>query len=150
MREIKKIIIHCSDSPDHMDIGANEIRVWHTQRGFEGPDGILGTKDDLAYHFICRRDGLIEIGRMEDQVGAHCFHHNDDSLGICWIGRDWISGEQKKALKLLCKSLLNRYGLTVDDIRGHCEFDAGKTCPNFNQFNAFKSMDDFRNFMRKD
>ena len=34
MRKINLIVIHCSDTYARMDIGVNEIRQWHLQRGF--------------------------------------------------------------------------------------------------------------------
>ena len=33
MRKINLIVIHCSDTYARMDIGVNEIRQWHLQRG---------------------------------------------------------------------------------------------------------------------
>jgi hypothetical protein len=31
MREIKYLVVHCSDSPNDMDIGAEEIHKWHLE-----------------------------------------------------------------------------------------------------------------------
>jgi N-acetylmuramoyl-L-alanine amidase len=53
MRKINLIVIHCSDTYARMDIGVNEIRQWHLQRGF----------NDIGYHYVIRRDGAIEQGR---------------------------------------------------------------------------------------
>ena len=50
MRKINLIVIHCSDTYARMDIGVNEIRQWHLQRGF----------NDIGYHYVIRRDGAIE------------------------------------------------------------------------------------------
>ena len=60
MRKINLIVIHCSDTYARMDIGVNEIRQWHLQRGF----------NDIGYHYVIRRDGAIEQGRPIEKPGA--------------------------------------------------------------------------------
>ncbi|WP_306305453.1 hypothetical protein [Porphyromonas gingivicanis] len=34
MRAIEKIIVHCSATPPEQDIGVEEIRSWHQERGW--------------------------------------------------------------------------------------------------------------------
>lgn len=125
MRTIKKIIIHCSDSDDSLDIGRREIDEWHKARGFLSPTGL-----HIGYHFVVRRSGLIELGRPVDEVGAHVKGHNSDSIGICWIGRKAISENQKRELFKLVKTLMIQYKIDIDNVYGHYEFDPNKTCPN--------------------
>ena len=60
MRKINLIVIHCSDTYARMDIGVNEIRQWHLQRGF----------NDIGYHYVIRRDGAIEQGRPIEKPGS--------------------------------------------------------------------------------
>lgn len=76
MREITRIIVHCSDTPASMDIGVDEIRKWHKEKGWS----------DIGYHFVIRRNGTIETGRPIEIPGAHVKGHNHDSIGICLIG----------------------------------------------------------------
>lgn len=80
-------------------------------------------------------DGVIEEGRPLTKQGAHCRAHNSSSIGICLIGKDDFTPKQYDALSELCKSLMQEYGISSDDIYGHYEFSA-KSCPNF-------SVDDF-------
>lgn len=61
MRKIDRIVIHCSASPDNRDIGAEEIRQWHKSQGWK----------DIGYHWVIRRDGTIEQGRKEFDIGSH-------------------------------------------------------------------------------
>ena len=35
MREINSIVFHVSETPENMDIGVEEIREWHLERGFD-------------------------------------------------------------------------------------------------------------------
>ena len=133
MREIKKIILHCSDS----DFGsASLIRKWHTEeRGW----------DDIGYHYVITNgvqtsmypyvasdDGIIQEGRSVDITGAHVRGHNSDSIGICLIGKHHFTVKQLyEALPALIQTLLAIHELTLDNVYGHNEFDPEKTCPNF-------------------
>lgn len=125
MRTIKKIIVHCSDSDDSLDIGRKEIDEWHRERGFLSESGI-----SIGYHFVIRRNGTIEIGRPISEVGAHCKGQNSNSIGICWVGRKAIGSKQRVELFKLLKSLMVQYKIPIDAVYGHYEFDPNKTCPN--------------------
>ncbi|MBT3012062.1 MAG: N-acetylmuramoyl-L-alanine amidase [Candidatus Thiodiazotropha sp. (ex Ctena orbiculata)] len=119
---ISKIIIHCSDTPDHLDIGAQTIHAWHRQPPFNF--------DGIGYHRIIRRNGVIEHGRPEYWNGAHCKGHNKDSLGICLIGRKRFTQQQMNSLAEQIQIWLQRYPIKL--ICGHRDLDPKKTCPNFN------------------
>jgi len=125
MRSIKKIIIHCSDTPDDMEIGRKEIHLWHTD---PRPNG-NGWRD-IGYHAVVRRDGTVEVGRPTAENGAHVRGHNHDSLGICWIGRDQPSAIQYQSLLAKVLEWCLWLDIPSSEIYGHCEFDKMKTCPN--------------------
>jgi N-acetylmuramoyl-L-alanine amidase len=130
-REIDKIIVHCSDSPDDRDIGFKEIDQWHKERGWDGVlVGIDSHRVYCGYHYIIKRDGTTQIGRPEHYIGAHCQGYNKTSLGIVWIGRESISTAQTDTLMTLLRMLTLRHGLSYSDVFGHCEFNPNKTCPN--------------------
>ena len=61
-KETKYIIIHCSATRPSQDIGFEEINRWHRAKGW-----LM-----CGYHFIIKRNGTIEDGRLTDEVGAHC------------------------------------------------------------------------------
>ncbi len=135
MRPIDHIVIHCSATPASMDIGASEIREWHTDpRRVGGPFAAIG------YHYVIRRDGHIETGRPEQQVGAHVTGHNAKSIGVCMVGgverqdgkmvaRDNFTPAQWASLKHLVTQLNQRYPLAK--IVGHRDLHRGKECPSF-------------------
>ena len=127
MRKIKQIILHVSDSPDDRDIGFKEINQWHRERGFMSPSNI-----SCGYHYIIRKDGTIEKGRPDSEVGAHCYGQNKTSIGVVWVGRNKLSLEQNNKLIRTLRYLINKYKLNPDDIKGHHEYEDGKTCPNLN------------------
>lgn len=125
MRNIKKIVVHCTDSDDSLDIGFNEINEWHKQNGWLSPSGI-----SCGYHYIVRRNGKVEHGRPEIESGAHVRGHNRDSIGVVWVGRKEPSNEQYKKLLGLLRVLCHRHNISIENVLGHGEIDHLKTCPN--------------------
>jgi N-acetylmuramoyl-L-alanine amidase len=132
MRKIEKLVIHCSDSPDPSAIRLKDIEAWHKDRGFTSVSGI-----HCGYHYVIPRDGTLEVGRPESEVGAHVQGFNSISLGICLVGRKLFSTEQMDTLFLLLSDLLLKYQLPVGAILGHYELNPHKTCPNM-QMNDFR------------
>jgi len=127
MREIKKIIIHCADTPEGRDVKTEEIKRWHTEeRGWS----------DIGYHWVVELDGSIHQGRSEDIAGAHCRGHNSDSIGICYVGgadsegnpKDTRTEGQKDSLKSLITEILDRHANA--EVFGHRDFSE-KACPSF-------------------
>ena len=133
-RKVNLIIIHCSDTYDHLDIGATEIREWHLARGWA----------DIGYHFVITRDGTIENGRDVDgdgdifeEVGAHTYGYNQNSIGICMVGGKSVTGPpednftdvQYRTLESLVRFMKASYPNAT--VHGHNEFST-KACPSFN------------------
>jgi N-acetylmuramoyl-L-alanine amidase len=125
MRQIDKIIVHCTDSDDSLDIGYREVNEWHKARGWLSPSGI-----SCGYHYIVRRDGRIEIGRPESEIGAHCEGQNSHSIGIVWVGRKQIAKPQWDSLLKKLRDIMDRHSVKIDKVYGHTEFNPNKTCPN--------------------
>jgi N-acetylmuramoyl-L-alanine amidase len=125
MRNIKRIVVHCTDSEDSIDVGFREINDWHKERGWLSPSGI-----SCGYHYIIRRNGAIENGRPEEERGAHVKGHNTTSIGVVWVGRKTLGPTQKKELCKLLRTLINKHKLSPLDIWGHYELSSNKTCPN--------------------
>ncbi len=117
MRKINLHVIHCADTPDDMDIGVNEIRQWHLERGWS----------DIGYHYVIRRDGSIEVGRSIDKMGAHAKGYNRNSIGTCLVGRDNFTTEQYNSLRVIDNFLKQVYNVKTV---GHRDITIGKTCPN--------------------
>ena len=128
MRSVKQLIIHCSDSPDDLDVGFIEVNNWHKERHWESESGV-----HCGYHFIIRRNGVIEVGRTADEIGAHCKGANGDSIGICLIGTKKFDQKQFDSLIRLVTGLKRQYVITT--VAGHRDYPTaiqqGKTCPNF-------------------
>lgn len=137
MRSIKRIVVHVADTPDTLDIGAAEIRQWHTDPPPRGNGW-----SDIGYHKVVRKGGAIEDGRPEERAGAHVSGHNADTLGICWVGRNDCQEAQKESLKKQILEWCDKYVISIDQVYGHKELAPGKTCPNLD-------MDEFREYLKK-
>jgi N-acetyl-anhydromuramyl-L-alanine amidase AmpD len=131
MREINLLVIHCSATPEGLDIGAKELRVMHLARGFA----------DIGYHYVIRLDGSVEKGRADDVIGAHAEGYNAHSLGICMVGgldharaaKDTFTPAQWATLKTLVNRLTEKYA--IGKIVGHRDLSPdlnhdGKITPN--------------------
>jgi len=115
------IVIHCSDTPDDRDVDAATIRGWHVNDN---------KWSDIGYHFVIRRNGIIENGRNIDAIGAHVKNKNSISVGVCLVGRTEFDPRQFDGLRDLVQLLLRLY--PEAKIVGHHDLDDSKTCPNFN------------------
>ena len=139
-RDIKLIVIHCADTYSRMDIGAKEIKEWHTSTPRYW--------SDIGYHFVIRRDGTLEIGRPLNRNGAHCKGYNKSSIGICYAGgkgdnnkpKDNRTNEQKKTLSALVISLQAEYPNV--EVKGHNEL-SNKNCPSYDVQKDMNSLLDY-------
>lgn len=139
-RPYTKIIVHCTDTPPEMDVGASEIRQWHT---LPPPKG-RGWKD-IGYNYVIRRDGTVELGRDTDrdgdtldEIGAHAVGHNATAVGVVLVGGKPAKGRlgsnftfrQLASLMQLIEDLREEIP-TITEVVGHHDVNKGKTCPNF-------------------
>ena len=137
MREINKIIVHCSATREGENFDVAEIRKWHVEgRGWS----------DIGYHFYIDLYGNINKGRDISKIGAHCKGHNRNSIGICYCGgveadgktpKDTRNTEQKEALLCVLRTLKAMYPNAV--IHSHKDF-ANKACPSFDATNEYEDI----------
>ena len=120
------IVHHSATSGD--DISAADIHRMHLQNGWSG----------IGYHMFIRKSGLIETGRPLEDMGAHTYQHNRNSIGICLSGNfndemptDMQITSASKLIGLLCQM----YSLSPDEytIFGHRDFNA-TACPGENLY----------------
>lgn len=150
MREINKIIIHCSATKEGQNYTVSQIDSWHKQRGFS----------KIGYHYVVYLDGTYHRGRQDTEVGAHCTGHNKDSIGICYIGgldkngksKDTRTEAQKKTIITLIRTLKARYP-SIKEVIGHRDTSPDlnkngviepkeyiKDCPCFNAKEEYKNI----------
>lgn len=127
--KIDTIVLHYSATYADQNLTVKDIDKMHRARGWQG----------VGYHYVIRRDGVVEQGRPENVVGAHVGGQNTGKLGICCIGGlDRATGPNKgidnrtpaqiESQIRLIRSLLKKYpGARVV---GHRDL-APTQCPGF-------------------
>lgn len=125
---VRFIAVHCAATPPDADVGVEDIRKWHKDKGWA----------DVGYHYVIRRDGTLEAGRSMEYQGAHVQGHNHESIGICLVGGvnkanqpdANFTAAQYASLESLILALLPRYPGAA--VRGHRDFPGvTKACPSF-------------------
>ena len=136
MRNITKIIVHCSATPEGKNFTVKQIDACHRQRGFNG----------IGYHFVIYLDGSVHVGRALAKAGAHCKGYNAHSVGVCYIGgvatdgktpKDTRTDAQKASLVKLITELRQQFPNA--SVHGHREF-ANKACPCFDARKEYKDL----------
>ena len=135
-RKINEIIVHCTATAEGKDFKVSDIDKWHRAKGWDG----------IGYHQVVYLDGSVHPGRPMDKVGAHCLGHNQNSIGVVYVGgvasdgktpKDTRTPEQKAALRKLLTDLKRKYpGATI---HGHRDF-AAKACPSFDATSEYKDI----------
>tara|TARA_R110002167_G_scaffold1337_1_gene5912 strand:- start:7596 stop:8006 length:411 start_codon:yes stop_codon:yes gene_type:complete len=127
MRNINKIIVHCSATPESKDVTIDTIRKEHVEdNGYS----------DIGYHWIIPLSGSVEKGRPESISGKHSKDFNKNSIGVCYIGgvdkdmnpKDTRTEGQKETLKCLLEDIKDRYPNA--EIIGHRNISSN-TSPSF-------------------
>lgn len=150
---INTIVTHCSALPYGT---ADGIRRHHLSLGWA----------DIGYHFVVGNgrasrgsaydpelDGIIWLGRdldgdgdVFDERGAHALGLNATSIGVCLVGlRGHFTARQLRRAAGLHAGIVDRFGLEVEAVIGHCEtpheqskpIERRKTCPEIDM-NAFR------------
>ncbi len=117
---IKFLVVHCSDTNENQNFDIKDIHKMHIQFGWDG----------VGYHKIIKKNGEIENGRPEYWKGAHVKGKNEQSLGVCLIGREKFTPKQMNSLKKTIWEWKNKYPKAK--VVGHRDIqDTDKTCPNF-------------------
>ena len=127
MRSINQIVVHYTATPHDREVTVKEIDQWHRARGF----------NKIGYHYVIYLDGSIHQGRKESEVGAHVLKHNQNSIGVCYVGglkegtkggSNTMNKAQEASLVKILKDLTTRYSGAV--VLGHKDLSATQ-CPGF-------------------
>jgi N-acetylmuramoyl-L-alanine amidase len=118
------IIIHHSESKDNRVLDWQNIRKWHTDKGWQ----------DIGYHFGIEKINdqyEILVGRPLILAGAHTEGMNKTAIGICCVGNyDIDVPEQNMYIKLkqLLIDLQIIFNIPDQNIKLHRDY-SDKTCP---------------------
>jgi N-acetylmuramoyl-L-alanine amidase len=101
VRTVKHIVILSSGTPEDQDIGAREIDRMHRSKGCL----------KIGYHYVVRRNGMIETGRPEMQAGGFDPRYNATGVGVCVVapdGENWTP-QQDRAVSNLENMLIEMF-----------------------------------------
>ena len=123
-----QIVIHHTGNPWDDDLSAAEIDASHKAQGWTC----------IGYHYVIRKDGIVEEGRPHWTVGAHAYGENSHTIGIHVCGNFEIgepTDAQIESTAMLLANLCTDYGLTIDrdHIVGHREL-MSTACPGRNLY----------------
>lgn len=115
MREINRIVIHCTATRCNTDYTPEMMLRDHKARNFS----------TYGYHYYIRKNGDVLALRSVTIPGAHAKGYNTGSLGICYEGgldeqgkaADTRTNAQKASLRKLVESLCTKY--SIQHIDGH-------------------------------
>ena len=115
LKEVNKIILHCSASDKPEDGTLDAIRRLHiTPKSHDVPwngELVAGRGfSAVGYHWIITTDGRCWAGRNSKFQGAHCLGHNPDSISICLTGNRHFSLAQYRKLFWLLDILKEKHG----------------------------------------
>jgi N-acetylmuramoyl-L-alanine amidase len=141
MRSIKKIILHCTATQEGKDYSVDYFRIMHMDEP--------RMWSDIGYHYIIRNDenGTIEQGRPIERAGAHVRGHNQESIGIAYVGgvdkdlkaKDTMTPQQETSFLKLVESLRLVFGNKLP-VYGHNDFTKRKECPSFKVARKFPQL----------
>lgn len=126
MRDLRRIILHCSDTEDGPNLDFKAIRRYHMESN---------KWHDIGYHFVFERIGTmyaVTAGRPIRVEGAHTAGQNYDSVGVCVVGKfdkevpELVFAGVADFLAFLAPTL----AITAQDIFFHRNFTDYKTCPD--------------------
>lgn len=141
-KQLQYLVIHCTATPEGLEVSADDIRRWHTD---PQPAG-RGWKQ-VGYTDMIHLDGTIErlVDNNEDnqvdtwEITNGVAGYNSISRHIVYVGgveknnvnkaKDTRTDAQKKALEDYVKDFHKRFPNVA--IVGHNEL-AAKACPSFN------------------
>jgi len=149
MRDIDKIIIHCSFTTLEMKTTVKDVKHWHVDdNGWS----------DIGYHIFIDVNGNTFTGRPITKMGAGVSGHNKGSIHICYSGGatrnkdgslnfiDTRTESQKEALIDMIKYYKIQFPKAI--IYGHNNF-ANKACPCFDAKKEYREISNMFNHLVK-
>ena len=137
MRKIDKISIHCSDTSAGSALSYDKYHRLHNGWSQIGYNFVIsnGNSGDGYMESI---DGSIEVGRPIGIDPAAVKYFNNGMIAICLTGANYEDFTQKqfKSLEKLLKDLIDKYGIKLENIKGHRDYSTKKhpiykKCPCF-------------------
>lgn len=125
-----------------MDVSVEDVRRWHKDKGWS----------DIGYQYYVDKKGEEHKGRdldgdgnVDEEVGAHAYGFNKESIGVCYEGGMSEQGTPKDTRNLLqlitLQTIAKRLIIKYPDIVliGHNQVSS-KDCPCFDVYEWGKAI----------
>lgn len=122
------IVIHHSLTADSQTVSWDAIRYYHTRTL-----GYVHIGYQVGIELVNSRHEIL-LGRMLNQVGAHCKENgmNRTSIGVCMVGNFDQAPPPAGQLDLLIKftrSMMALLGIPAANVQRHSDHAPYKSCP---------------------
>lgn len=142
MAKLKRLVLHCTATPEGREVSSADIRHWHTDPVSKGGRGWK----QVGYTDMIHLDGRVErmVDNNEDanvdpwEITNGAAGYNSTSRHVVYVGgvavdgktpKDTRTAAQKKAMEAYVKDFHRRFpGIPII---GHNQL-AAKACPSFN------------------
>lgn len=129
MREINRLVIHCSATPNGRHHTARDVDAWHrANKWFRDPEAArkCGNPEltSIGYTRVIYTDGTRVQGRCFQEVPVSVRGWNADAIAICMFGTNKFSRAQWQALALETRFFISELGLK--DVCGHRDLSPDK------------------------
>ncbi|XP_061576245.1 peptidoglycan recognition protein 5 [Cololabis saira] len=137
--QAQRVVIHHTALPSYKDFGECKDHVVSIQRMHMNQRHF----DDIGYNFLVSADGTVFEGRGWGVVGAHTKGHNNDSLGIAFMGN--FNNDTPREEAILSVKQLLQFGVSQGFLEAHFVLcghrDLGATeCPGENLYAALPQL----------
>lgn len=150
MAILKRIVIHCTDTPQGREVSKYDITRWH-----KNPKPLGNGWTHYGYHLLVHLNGDISLlqplpktnNMTNDCVANGVKGYNADSLHVCYVGGrekttkkhiDTRTPAQKLVLQEIVRSLRNRYGHLA--VVGHRDLNPARACPCFDAITEYNNV----------
>lgn len=131
INDVKYLIVHKSHTPDDEDIGVEELDRIHRLNG----------AIKIRHHYIIRKNGEEEKGRLVTERGIHTEEYNKESISLCLIGDKNFTTAQLTTLRKKLKHLRTIFHKAK--IVGHQDLVGERdNCPGFDVRDWYGLKDD--------
>lgn len=106
---------------------ATKINRYHKGKKF--PKSALGFYG--GYHILIEKDGSIFRYRIDEEIGAHDYEENVNTLGVCLAGNYSLQVPpmaQQERFSIVLRDWIHKWNIPVDRIDPH-RFGDSTSCP---------------------
>jgi N-acetylmuramoyl-L-alanine amidase len=134
VRTIKRLVIHCSATPNGRPHTVQDIDAWHRDNGWKRDPSAAkrcGNPEltSIGYTRVIYTNGESRQGRCWDEIPVSVRGWNSDAIAICMVGTNKFSLQQWDTLKREVSFVQSQ--LKIEIIQGHRDLSPDKDRDGF-------------------